>query len=132
MSNIDKMGLKILLPNEVFLERSVTKVVAESDNGHFCLLPRHIDFVAILLPGLLTFEDSGEHFVAIGGGTLVKCGREVLVSVRNAARDADLGQLRHVIAEQFEAVDERERMARSAAARLEAGLVRRFLEFDHT
>ena len=55
---------------------------------------------------------------------------EVLVSTRSAASNGDLGQLRHVIEEQFEVLDERERLARSAAARLEAGLVRRFMEFD--
>ena len=126
------MNLKVLLPNEVFLDREVTKVTAEAQNGHFCLLPRHVDFVAALVPGLLSFEDQEgrEHFLAIDEGALVKCGPEVLVSTRSAARDGDLGQLRHVVEEQFEVLDERERLARSAAARLEAGLVRRFMEFD--
>jgi F-type H+-transporting ATPase subunit epsilon len=126
------MNLKVLLPNEVFLDREVTKITAEAQNGHFCLLPRHLDFVAALVPGLLTFEneDGEERFLAIDEGVLVKCGPEVLVSTRSAARNGDLGQLRHVVLEQFEVLDERERLARSAAARLEAGLVRRFMDFD--
>lgn len=126
------MNLKVLLPNEVFMNREVTKVTAEAQNGYFCLLPRHVDFVAALVPGLLSFEDEngGEHFLAIDEGALVKCGLEVLVSTRSAAADGDLGQLRHVVQEQFEVLDERERLARSATARLEAGLVRRFMEFD--
>jgi len=127
------MNLKVLLPNEVFLNREVTKITAEAQNGHFCLLPRHIDFVAALVPGLLSFEDEQqrEHFLAIDEGVLVKCGREVLVSTRSAARNGDLGELRHVVQEQFEVLDEHERSARSASARLEAGLVRRFMEFDN-
>ncbi|REJ65761.1 MAG: F0F1 ATP synthase subunit epsilon [Planctomycetota bacterium] len=126
------MNLKVLLPNEVFMDREVTKVTAEAQNGYFCLLPRHVDFVAALVPGLLSFEDEDgrEHFLAIDEGALVKCGPEVLVSTRSAAADGDLGQLRHVVEEQFEVLDERERLARSATARLEAGLVRRFMEFD--
>lgn len=126
------MILKVLLPNEVFLNCEVTKVIAEAQNGHFCLLPRHVDFVAALVPGLLMFEDADreEHFIAIDEGALVKCGDEVLVSTRSAASGGDLGNLQHVVNEQFEVLDERERMARSASARLEAGLVRRFMEFD--
>ena len=126
------MNLKVLLPNEVFLDREVTKVTAEARNGHFCLLPRHVDFVAALVPGLLSFEDEEgrESFLAIDEGVLVKCGPEVLVSTRSAARSSDLGKLRHVVEEQFVVLDERERLARSAAARLEAGLVRRFMDFD--
>lgn len=126
------MNLKVLLPNEVFMDRAVTKIIAEAQNGCFCLLPRHVDFVAALVPGLLSFEDEDgrEHFLAIDEGALVKCGSEVLVSTRSAATDGDLGQLRHVVEEQFEVLDQRERLARSATARLEAGLVRRFMEFD--
>ena len=127
------MRLKVLLPNEVFLISEVTKVIAEAQNGCFCLLPRHVDFVAALVPGLLGFEDEShqEHFLAIDEGVLIKCGPEVLVSTRCAAGNGgDLGKLRHVVEEQYQELDERERLARSAAARLEAGLVRRFMEFD--
>ncbi len=126
------MNLKILLPNEVFLHREVVKVKAEAWNGHLCLLPRPIDFVAALPPGLLSYEDQEghEHFLAIDEGMLVKCGPEVLVSTRSAAGDADLGSLKHVVEENFQLFDERERQARSATARLEAGLVRRFMDFD--
>ena len=126
------MNLKVLLPNEVFINREVTKVTAEAQNGYFCLLPRHVDFVAALVPGLISFADENgrEHFMAIDEGALVKCGPEVLVSTRSAVAGGDLGQLRHIVEEQFEVLDERERLARSAAARLEAGLVRRFMEFD--
>jgi F-type H+-transporting ATPase subunit epsilon len=124
------MQLKVLLPTQVLLEEEVAKVTAEAENGSFCLLSRHIDFVAALVPGLFSFEteDGEETFLAIDEGTLVKCGREVLVSTRNAVRGRDLGQLQQVVEEQFSVLDERERKARSALARLEADLVRRFME----
>jgi F-type H+-transporting ATPase subunit epsilon len=126
------MRLKVLLPSEVLLDAAVTKVNAEAENGAFCLLPRHIDFVAALVPGLLSFEteDEREEFLAVDEGILVKCGVQVLVSTRQAVRGPDLGSLRQAIDEQFRAVDEQERKARAAAARLEADLVRRFLELQ--
>jgi F-type H+-transporting ATPase subunit epsilon len=126
------MRLKVLLPSEVLLDATVTKVIAEAENGAFCLLPRHIDFIAALVPGLLSFETENgrEEFLAIDEGILVKCGAQVLVSTRQAVRGPELGSLRQAIDEQFRAVDEQERKARAAAARLEADLVRRFLELE--
>lgn len=133
LSTLDsRLRLKVLLPDEIFLDCEVIKITAEGQNGYFCLLPRHVDFVSALVPGLLSYEDGDghEHFLAVDEGALVKCGSEVLVSTRQAARGAELGQLKQVVEQQFEVLDERERLARSATARLEAGLVRRFMEFD--
>ena len=126
------MKLKVLLPAEVLIEEDVTKVVAEAHNGFFCLLPRHVDFVAALVPGILSYETGSGHevFLAVDEGILIKCGQEVLVSTRNAVRGPDLGQLKHTVVEKFEALDEREKTARSAMTRIEAGFVRRFLEIQ--
>jgi len=126
------MKLKVLLPAEVLIEEDVTKVVAEAHNGFFCLLPRHVDFVAALVPGILSYETGSGHevFLAVDEGILIKCGQEVLVSTRNAVRGPDLGQLKHTVVEKFEALDEREKSARSAMAKIEAGFVRRFLEIQ--
>ena len=124
------MRLKVLLPTEVLLDEEVRKVTAEARNGSFCLLPAHIDFVAALVPGLLSFEIGGgkEVFLAVDEGVLVKQGENVLVSTRNAVRGPDLGRLRRTVEEEFKVLDDRERMARSAIAKIEAGFVRRFLE----
>ena len=126
------MRLKILLPTEVLVDVKVGKIVAEAENGFFCLLPRHIDFVAMLVPGILYYvpESGEERFVAIDEGTLVKCGDEVLVSVTNATPGIDLATLQTIVAESFRELDEDERRARSALARLEAGAMRRFLEME--
>jgi F-type H+-transporting ATPase subunit epsilon len=123
------MNLKILLPAEIFLSEEVTKIVAEAENGFFCLLPRHIDFTAALMPGVFTFTArNGETHLAIDGGTLIKRGDEVLISTRNAVRGPELGTLKGVVIKQFEEIDEREKKARSAAAKLEVDLLRRFME----
>jgi F-type H+-transporting ATPase subunit epsilon len=124
------MNCKILLPSEVFLNKEVAKVVAEAGNGKFCLLPQHIDFVAGIVPGVLSLIPVGgkEEFYAVDEGTLIKKGDDVLVSTRNALRIPDLGMLKQVVEEQFKKLDDREKAARTAAARLEADLVRRFME----
>ena len=72
------MRLKVLLPTKVLIDEPVAKVIAEAENGSFCLEERHIDFVAALVPGLLSFRTphNEEVFVAVDEGTLVKCGAE--------------------------------------------------------
>lgn len=128
------MNLKILLPTEILVNEEAGKVVAEAENGSFCLLPDHIDFVATLVPGLLLFENArGEDVhVAIDRGALVKCGGEVLVSCRHAVRGESLDAMEETVEKQFRKLDEREENTRSASARLEAGLVRRFIELSRS
>lgn len=123
------MNLKILLPAEVLLSEKVTKVVAEAANGFFCLLPHHVDYTAALVPGVFLYEtEREENYLAVDVGTLVKKGDEILVSVRNAVRGPELGQLKLEVVKQFRELDEREKKARSAAAKLEVDLLRRFME----
>lgn len=126
------MRLKLLLPTHVLVDATVTKVIAEAENGLFCLLPRHIDFVAALVPGILyyTTEEGQEQLVAVDEGTLTKCGDEVLVSVINAVPGTDLDQLQSTVAQSFRNLDEEERRARTALARLEAGTLQRILELE--
>jgi F-type H+-transporting ATPase subunit epsilon len=126
------MRLKVLLPTEILVDEPVKKVIAEAANGSFCLLPRHVDFVAALVPGLMSFvaANDREMFMAVNEGILVKCGRQVTVSTRSAVIGPDLGTLKQLIEEQFRIVDEREQMARSAVVKLEADFVRRFIEME--
>jgi F-type H+-transporting ATPase subunit epsilon len=126
------MRLKVLLPSEILVDEETSKVCAEAENGSFCMLPRHIDFVAALVPGLLSFvtQDGREEFLAVDEGILVKVGPEVMVSSRNAVIGPDLGELRHTVERLFREFDEHEKVARAAFARLEADLVRRFIELE--
>ncbi|HPL63206.1 MAG: F0F1 ATP synthase subunit epsilon [Syntrophales bacterium] len=126
------MRLKVLLPSEIFMSENASKITAEGANGSFCLLPGHIDFVSSLVPGIFSFvaAEGREVYLAVDEGTLVKKGDEVLVSTRNAMTGPDLGLLRKVVEEQFEALNEREKVARTAAAKLEADLIRRFMELN--
>lgn len=129
---LNNMTLKVLMPTTVLVEETANKIIAEAVNGYFCLRPRHIDFVAALVPGILTFytPDEVEQFVAIDNGILVKCGQEVMISTLIGVRGTALEQLRDTVAERFLELDEHERMARTALARLEAGTIRRFIELE--
>ncbi len=127
------MKLKVLIPTVVLIERQVTKVIAEAENGYFCLLPNHVDFVAALVPGILSFttETGDEIFVAVDEGILVKCSQEILVSTLNAVAGNDLATLKQTVAEQFQILDEKEKLTRSALAQFEVSMMRRFKELGH-
>ncbi len=128
------MKLKILLPFQVFAEKTdVSRIVAETPDGSFGLLPQRLDCVASLAPGILTYktESDGEVFVAVDEGVLVKTGSDVLVSVRRALGGTDLGQLRDAVKKEFLNLDEAERNVRSVMAKLETGFLHRFASFQH-
>jgi len=121
--------LKILKPTEILLDLEIRQLTAESSLGKFCLKPRHIDYVTALVPGILHYldTDGDEHFVAVDGGILVKQRETVEVATRQAV-SGRLGSLQKVVRKMRADFLEREKISRSAAARLEIGLVRRFFE----
>ena len=123
-----RISLKVLLPFQVFAEKSgVSRVVAETREGSFGLLPHRLDCVAALAPGILTYETDvdGEFFVAVDEGVLVKAGLDVLVSVRRAQSGKDLSQLRAAVERDFLTLDKHEKSERAALTKLESGLVSR-------
>lgn len=126
------MRLRISVPTHVMHDEEVTKVIAEAENGSFCLLPRHADFLAALVPGLLSFTRSSgdEIFLAVDEGLLVKQGDTVMVSTRQAIEGGELSELRQRVQEEFLILDERQRAYRSATASLEANFLRGFLELE--
>lgn len=126
------MRLRILLPTKILADETVDKVTADGVHGNFGILPRHVDFLAALIPGLVSFEraDGGERFAAVDGGLLIKHGADILVPTRRAVIGDDLDKLRLVVEREFLSEDERERHARSAVARLEASFIRRLMELE--
>ena len=128
------MNLKVLLPFGIFAEKTgVSRMVAETRDGSFGLLPQRLDCVAALAPGILIYENEaeGEVFVAVDEGVLVKNGLNVLVSVRNAIGGTDLGKLQDTVKREFLNVNEREQSVRSVMAKMESDFIRRIVEFDH-
>ncbi|RPI63485.1 MAG: F0F1 ATP synthase subunit epsilon [Planctomycetaceae bacterium] len=128
------MNLKVLLPFRVFAETTgVSRIVAETGEGSFGLLPRRLDCVAALAPGILIYETDaeGEVYVAVDEGMLVKTGFNVLVSVRNAIGGTDLGQLHETVEREFLNLDDREQNVRTVLSKMESGFIRRLVKFHH-
>ncbi len=127
------MNLKVLLPFQVFAEKStVLRIVAETTSGSMGLLPHRLDCVAILVAGILTYETAqeGEVYLAVDQGVLIKTGADVLISVRNAIAGTDLANLRDTVKQEFQNRNEQEQQVRSVLAKLESGFTRRFVEFQ--
>lgn len=125
------MRLRVLTPTRAEVDQQVTQVTVESTDGSFTMLPRHVDTVAVLRSGLLSFlADDAEVFVAVDGGTVVKVGPDVLVSTPTAIRGTDLPTMRQAVEAHFGARDAHEQAARSALARLEVDVVQRMVDLE--
>jgi F-type H+-transporting ATPase subunit epsilon len=134
MEQQELMVLKILLPSQIFAEKTgVLRIIAETPEGSFGLLPRRLDCVAAITPGILTYEskEGGEVYTAVDEGVLIKIGLNVLISVRNAVGGTDLGRLRETVEKEFSNLKEREQKTRSVMARMESDFIRRLAEFQH-
>ncbi|MEO7410973.1 MAG: F0F1 ATP synthase subunit epsilon [Sphingomicrobium sp.] len=126
------MHLEVLLPFRVFADKTgVSRIVAETREGSFGLLPRRRDCVAALVPGILIYQSDadGEVFVAVDEGVLVKIGDEVRVAVRRASSGNDLAGLRDAVRRDYLTMNALELGARAATRKLESGFVGRFARF---
>ena len=128
------MSLRILLPFQVFAEKTgVARIVAETREGAFGLLPNRLDCAAALVSGILVYETEadGEVLVAVDEGVLVKAGPDVLVSVRQAIGGTDLRSLQEAVEREFLARDEHEQNLFAVMTKLETGVLRRFVDLQH-
>lgn len=122
------MSLKVLLPYGVFMvQAGVARIVAETRQGSLGLLPRRLDCIAALAPGILVYQCAAqsEGYLAVDEGVLVKAGPEVLVSVRNAVAGEDLAQLRAAVMGDFLRLDAAEQRLRAELHRIETGFISR-------
>jgi F-type H+-transporting ATPase subunit epsilon len=119
-----------MVPTQVVVNALVKRVVVDTTRGSHGFLPRHIDFAAALVPGVLSYVDGDDQlgFVAVDGGVLVKKGAELLVSTPDAAHARALGELGSFIKAKARRRQELERTNRALLAWLEVALVRRLIE----
>lgn len=127
------MRLKVLLPHRVCLDTDkVSRAVIPTSAGSYGILPHRFDFAAMLVPGILVFDDAAgnERFVAMDRGIAIKAGTDLTISVRNAIESTDLGHLREAIQSSFHDLDQSEVASRTTGARLESTLLRRFKDLQ--
>ncbi|OGX88861.1 F0F1 ATP synthase subunit epsilon [Hymenobacter glacialis] len=106
------LNLKVLLPFRVFLNiGQVSRIVLETSAGAYGLLPRRLDCVAALVPGVFTYQtaDGQVHYLVVNEGVLLKAGPDV--SLRNAFGGADLGPIRHSVERAFRSRNAEEQVA---------------------
>jgi F-type H+-transporting ATPase subunit epsilon len=127
------MNLRILLPYQVLTDvQDIRRIVAETSEGSLGILSHRLDCVAILKPGILTYQgEGGDIYLAVDAGVLVKSGLNVSVSVRDAMVGSSLEELRGEVKKRFIHLDDEERQMRTALAKIERGFVRRFQEIQH-
>lgn len=123
------MRLRLSTPDQQVVDALAWKISAEGIQGAFTLLPRHLDLVTALRPGILSYvdHDGKERLLAVNEGILVKAGSTVSVACLAAVTGQPLGELEATIQRRFVVLEERERVARTAFARLEADFVRQMM-----
>ena len=124
-----QMQLEILLPFKVFASKTgVSRIVAETANGSFGLLPHRLDCVAALVPG--SWCTRARPRARPGWRSTRACwsrpAAHVSVSVRRALTGTDPARLREAVEQEFLVRDEQEQNVRQVMARLEAGFLRRY------
>lgn len=125
------LRLRIVTVRGIEIDLSVDRVTAESPDGSFTLLPRHLDLVAPLVTGLLRYSGGpagGEHAVAVDGGTLVKQGPAVTVATRWMVRADTTDELAKAWRAMTSGLDDHERASRAALGRLEHDLLSGLIE----
>ncbi len=129
MSAAHSMTLRLAAASGFHMECTASKLIAEAENGSFCLRPRHRDYATALVPGILevTSETCSPSFLAVDEGFLVKAGDQVSIATRHAVLGDDLEALERIVTETFAQLDDHERASRAAVARLEADFAHRIL-----
>ncbi len=126
------VDLKIFLPYDYRIFSNVEKVNAEGEEGAFCILPRHVGYVTVLRPGILSFTggEGEERHIACGRGLLVKQDKTVFVSASRALFDAELGTMEKTIEEQYSRQLDEERKINTVVNSVELDLARRIFELS--
>ena len=130
----DTLKLTMLLPDQVLVSTSATKIGGDAIHGSFVVLPRHIDFVTALVPGIFFYFETADHptYVAIDRGILVKQNTTVWVSVLRAIPGDDLDHLDQVIEEEFRHLDDQQKQTQTTLTKLELSFMRGLVDLGRS
>ena len=125
------MRVRVVTPRGVAVDDDFDSLTAEGRHGVFGVRPRHVDFVAAVVPGLLGLR-AGDRSrdLAVDDGTMVKRGDDVTVAVWRAV-EGRLEELHGVIEEELLQLEDDERRARDAIDRMRADFVQHYVDLEH-
>ena len=125
-NTVSSMNVRVRVPTKEIFNGKAVSLYGVAKEGAFGLWPKHTDYVTALVPSVLMLTDVSNQavFFGIDHGLLVKRDEIVDVVVARAAMSHDLDELTRTIETIFKAVDEEERVARTALSRLEVNIVR--------
>jgi F-type H+-transporting ATPase subunit epsilon len=122
------MRLTVATPLTIVVDADeVEHVRAEDETGAFGILAGHADFLAALVPSVVTWRDrkGAEHHVAVRGGMLeVRDGSAISIATREAVADDDLHRLDTDVLATFRRRIDEEKAARADSQRLYLAAVR--------
>ena len=128
------MNLTILLPFRIFAKLdNVSRIIAETLDGSFGLLPHRLDCAAALVPGILSYTTNADDttYLAVDEGALIKSGDCVFVSVRRAIAGTNLNDLHEAVVRDYFTLNSQEREVRSVVAKIESGFIGRLAKLRH-
>ena len=121
----------MIIPSKSILNQEADKITAPGSEGFFQILPRHIDFVSSLVPGILSiFHGESILYYAIDRGFLVKKESKVYIVCLKAIAGLDLETLSQTVEDNYRQLGEKEKKINTVLRKLEADTLRRFLEMD--
>jgi F-type H+-transporting ATPase subunit epsilon len=128
------MNLTILLPFGIFAKLDdISRIVVETLEGAFGLLPHRLDCAAALVPGILSYTTNADDttYLAVDEGALIKSGDCVFVSVRRAIAGSNLNDLHEAVVREYRTLNAQEREMRSVVAKMESGFIGRLAQLRH-
>jgi len=128
------MNLTILLPFGIFARLDdVSRIIVETLEGAFGLLPHRLDCAAALVPGILSYTTNADDttYLAVDEGALIKSGDCVSVSVRRAIAGSNLNDLHEAVVREYRTLNAQEREMRSVIAKMESGFIGRLTQLRH-
>ena len=94
----DKIRLRIVTPTRLLLDEEVDEVTAPGALGEFGVLPNHITFLTLLVPGEMSYKQGmTKHYLAISDGyaEVLNNVMTVLASAAEFAAEIDTGRAQH-------------------------------------
>jgi len=94
----DKIRLRIVTPTRLLIDEEVDEVTAPGVMGEFGVLPNHIAFLTLLVPGEMSYKQGmTKHYLAVSDGyaEVLNNVMTVLTSAAEFAAEIDTDRARH-------------------------------------